>query len=350
MAGFILTCSRRGAAAPSRAEDLRRLALHLAPDNITPNPPHVVEDGGLAWAVVNPVPGVRIRANGVCLGALFEDTDWSRAPSGAPDGTFALLRYDEPSRRARHRPVRVPRRLVRPRRRPLRRVDLAAGPGRPPRRLRARARGRELDDRVGLPGPRHRAGTADCVASPSAPACVSIGDTWKVDHDRAPRLQRRGPSRSKNTSHVCSTGSSPSAATLDLSSTPSVLTLSGGYDSRALLLGLTHAGKPPDCVTWGLSVVARRPGRRRHHRAAAGRTLSGALPVLRHGPDRRAHPRRPDAAPQGQRRTGRGLRRLHRRPRTVAQRFSSPVSGRSSVATLEAWATTRPSTPSCRAA
>ena len=39
---------------------------------------------------------------------------------------------------------------------------------------------------------------------------------------------------------------------LDLSATPSVLTLSGGHDSRALLVAFADAGKPPDCVTWGL--------------------------------------------------------------------------------------------------
>ena len=40
---------------------------------------------------------------------------------------------------------------------------------------------------------------------------------------------------------------------LDLSATPSVLALSGGYAARSPLFGLTRAGKPPACVTWGLS-------------------------------------------------------------------------------------------------
>jgi hypothetical protein len=39
MAGFIIACSRN-TTAPSLGDDLRRLALHLAPDNITPNAPH----------------------------------------------------------------------------------------------------------------------------------------------------------------------------------------------------------------------------------------------------------------------------------------------------------------------
>ena len=95
MAGFIIACSRDRSASPLRGDDLRRCALYLSPDDITPNPPNVHEEDGLARAVLNPVPGVRIAPGGVCLGALFEDADWAAVGAAAPDGTYAILRHDD---------------------------------------------------------------------------------------------------------------------------------------------------------------------------------------------------------------------------------------------------------------
>ena len=42
-------------------------------------------------------------------------------------------------------------------------------------------------------------------------------------------------------------------ARIDLDSAPSALTLSGGVDSRTILVGLAKAGKRTTCVTWGLT-------------------------------------------------------------------------------------------------
>lgn len=251
MAGFILTCSRQGAAAPSRADDLRRLALHLAPDNITPNPPHVAASDGLAWVVINPVPGVRVRDNGVCLGALFEDVDWSVPLSRAPNGSFALLRHDD-----RHVE------LV---------TDLFA----------SRTVWYTHTDELFLASTSQRALVALLGSFEPEPEAV----TWMIASgslgpdlgwDRRLRhiptgtrlsLDRRTWELSNTSERIhYSAADLPEAQhlarlrdgifavcrDLDLSSTPSVLTLSGGYDSRSLLLGLAHAGKPPACVTWGL--------------------------------------------------------------------------------------------------
>ena len=47
---------------------------------------------------------------------------------------------------------------------------------------------------------------------------------------------------------------------VDLSGTSWVLPLSGGHDSRALLVGLLRGGARPTCVTWGLSSSLTQPG------------------------------------------------------------------------------------------
>ena len=252
MAGFILTCSRRGAEAPSRAEDLRRLALHLAPDNITPNPPHVVEDGGLAWAVVNPVPGVRIRANGVCLGALFEDADWSVPLGGAPNGSFALLRHDD------HHVELITDLFASRAIWYVHEGDLFA----------ASTSQRALVALLGDFEPRPEAVSWMIASGYLGPDCgwdrrlrrVPFGtslcldrDTWEsVSEAERIRYQAADLAEAEHLARLRD-GIFAVCRDVDLSSTPSVLTLSGGYDSRALLLGLAHAGKPPDCITWGLA-------------------------------------------------------------------------------------------------
>jgi hypothetical protein len=270
MAGFIIACSRN-TTAPSLGDDLRRLALHLAPDNITPNAPHVTESDGLAWAVVNPVPGVQIRANGVCLGALFEDADWSVPLSRAPNGSFALLRHDA---------VHVE--LV---------TDLYA----------SRTVWYTHTEDLFLASTSQRAIVALLQSFEPEPETVtwmiasgSLGPelSWDRRLRRVPTgtrvsLDRRTWELSTTRERVhYDAADLPDAQhlgrlldgilsvcrDLDLSSRTSVLTLSGGYDSRSLLFGLAHAGKPPACVTWGLASSLDDP----LNDAALARTLAGS--------------------------------------------------------------------------
>lgn len=234
------------------AADLRRLALHLAPDNIHANEPHVVAGDGIAWAVVNPVPGLRIRANGVCLGALFEDADWSTPLSGAPDGSFALLRHDE-----RH-------------------VELVTDS------VASRTVWYVHDDERFLASTSQRALVALLGSFDPQPETVSwmvsagsLGPelSWDRRLRRVPvgtrlTLDRRAwtlssssqrvrfaPVEAPDEQHVerLRQGVFAVCRRLDLADTPNVLTLSGGHDSRSLLVGLAESGRRPACVTWGLS-------------------------------------------------------------------------------------------------
>jgi hypothetical protein len=251
MAGFIVVCSRQSNAAGC-ADDLRRLAMHLAPDNITPNPPHVTEEAGLAWAVINPVPGVQIRANGVCLGALFGDCDWSVPLSRAPNGSFALLRHD-----ARH--VELVTDLYATRtvwytytddlflastsQRAL--VALLGNFEPEPEAVTWMVASGSLGPELGWDRRLHRLPTGTRLRLDRASWELST-TSERIHYEAA------GLPKAKHLERLLD-GILDVCRDLDLSSRPSVLTLSGGYDSRSLLFGLAHAGKPQDCVTWGLS-------------------------------------------------------------------------------------------------
>jgi hypothetical protein len=67
----------------------------LEPDNIRSNPPKINIDSDWAYGIVNPVETIHVNPNGVLLGQLFEDNNfWSEVGKSIPDGSFALFRND----------------------------------------------------------------------------------------------------------------------------------------------------------------------------------------------------------------------------------------------------------------
>ena len=81
---------------PVRRSQLERLARRLAPDNIAYRPPIVAERDGEVLALFNGGSAVRRRQTSVCLGSIFDcAARWWSVGSGAPDGSFALVRSDE---------------------------------------------------------------------------------------------------------------------------------------------------------------------------------------------------------------------------------------------------------------
>jgi hypothetical protein len=69
------------------------LGARLLPDNITPNPPLVLQDDGALLAILNPNDSVRIREGSACLGHLITDEEqWWQQGAKTPDGAFALFR------------------------------------------------------------------------------------------------------------------------------------------------------------------------------------------------------------------------------------------------------------------
>lgn len=105
MADLLLACTRLGHA-PLAAERLRRAALRLVPPEVPPREPLLHEAAGVVAAVANPTTGgVWLRgggkpaepgsSGGICIGGLFGATGgWWRAGGEAPEGTYALVRWD----------------------------------------------------------------------------------------------------------------------------------------------------------------------------------------------------------------------------------------------------------------
>ena len=206
---------------------------------------------GIAWAVVNPVPGLRLRANGVCLGALFEAADWSTPGTGAPDGSFALLRHD-------HRSLEIVTDAVASRTVWYTLLDDL---------FLASTSQRAIVALLGSFDPQPETVSWMVAAGSLGPELswdrrlrrVAVGtrltldrETWKLSAD-SQRVRYR-PVERPDQEHIdlLREGLFAVCRELDLSDCPHVLTLSGGHDSRSLLVGMAHAGKRPDCVTWGL--------------------------------------------------------------------------------------------------
>jgi asparagine synthetase B (glutamine-hydrolysing) len=252
LAGFIVVCSRDRSSARFSPEDLKRCALRLTPDNVHPNPPDVLVEAGLLRAVVNPVPSVRIDRHGVCLGALFETADWSTPLTAAPDGSFAICRHDE------------------------RNLELVAD------NYASRDIWYAFTDDLFLASTSQRAIVSllgsfepceEAVSWMVASGYLGPEVGWDSRLRRMPgrtclRLDREAWSLSTTThpieyrpvarpvdEHIAllREGVFSVCRALDLSGFSWALMLSGGRDSRALLVGLLRAGKTPRCITWGLA-------------------------------------------------------------------------------------------------
>lgn len=259
MAGFILVCPRERGSSRFDADGLRRCALRLSPDNIQANQPQLREEDGLLRAVVNPVAGVRADEHGVCLGALFEDADWSTPLTPAPDGSFAIARHDGGS------------------------VELVADAFASRTIwyvftedfLLASTSQRALASLLGDFQP-----NAETVAWMVSSGYLGPEKGWDARVRRVPggtclRLDRVAwkvssttrridyrPVSAARDEHISRLREAVFTACrdVDLSGTSWVLPLSGGHDSRALLVGLLGTGARPTCVTWGLSSSLAQPG------------------------------------------------------------------------------------------
>ncbi len=258
MAGFIVVCSRTQASSRPSPDEVRRCALHLSPDNIDARPPDVFTSQGVTLAVVNPASGVRAHSSGVCLGALFEPADWAKVGSAPPDGTYAIARHDESALE-----------LV---------TDLFA----------SRTIWYVQTEEVFLASTSQRALVALLGSSAPRPETVTwllaagnLGPDggWDARLRRVPsrtrlRLDRASwkmTSTSEELTYVPRALSDDDhlaglweaifsvCASLDTDQVRTSLTLSGGCDSRSILVGLADAGKGVRCVTWGLAASSADP-------------------------------------------------------------------------------------------
>ena len=260
LADLILICQRAGRRRPLSGDDLLRVAARVAPTNITANATRLLETAGLSVVVVNPSPdGVRIREGAVCLGGLFgEPGPWWQTGSAAPDGTYALLRYDEAT------------------------VELLSDV------IASRTLWYVVTDEAFLASTSQRALVALLgdlqLSRPAVSWMLSSGTlgpeaSWDARLSRLPGCSRLSfdraawrtrldtgplpfaPVARERTAHVASLREALawSCAHLNIDVCRWVLPLSGGRDSRALLAFMVRSGLQPRCVTWSTHSSARRP-------------------------------------------------------------------------------------------
>ncbi|HUK77407.1 MAG TPA: asparagine synthase-related protein [Thermoleophilia bacterium] len=251
MSGFVLLVQRRGPCPPRMNATLARLARHLSPDNITPNPPEIVVDGGLARLVLNPVESIQTTDHALLLGALFEDADWSTRGTQAPDGAFAIARHDADQ------------------------VELLTDV------YGSRTIWYAHRDELFLASTSQRALIAllgDYEPCPETAAWMTASGNlgpergWdnrlaRVTAATRLRLDRRtwtiavdrggftySPVTLPWKTHLAhmKEGIFAACAAVHLGQARAALALSGGCDSRSLLVGLARAGLPLTCLTWGL--------------------------------------------------------------------------------------------------
>ena len=253
MSGLIAICQRDPADAADLTAVLRRCAARLAPDDISPRPPEVRSSPGFAFIVTNPAPGLPLGGEAACLGVLERPApEWQTVGAPPPDGTYALVRADG------ERLELISDALAS---RTLWYVHT-------PRLFLASTSQRALVSLLGDLVPDCAAvtwmatsGTLGPSASWDARLSRLPGDSVLVldRHSWSLRLDTRpvvfAPAQGTDDSLVAKLGDAidASCASADLDLTRWVLPLSGGMNSRALLIALLRAGRPPRCVTWGLS-------------------------------------------------------------------------------------------------
>lgn len=232
------------------AGDLRRCAAALAPDNIEPRPPIVADHGWVATALANPVPGIAGRDEGLCLGRVFgAPGEWWRPGAGAPDGNYVIVRHDE-------RVLELLTDVLGTRQLwYIHAPDLFAA-STSQRALVMLLRSFELDPEAvaWMLTSGHLAGRAwDARVRRLRGDCrLSLDrDSWRIQIHERPAV--REPQALAEAEHIDLLREAilETCAALDLPEQEWVLPLSGGLDSRMLLLGLLEAGKRPRCVTWG---------------------------------------------------------------------------------------------------
>ncbi len=93
MSQAIYICYRKNTEKRHGSGDLKSLSRRLSPDNITPNKPIVIENENTMIGIFNPVNGLNVVTNNVYLGQIVgKHDDWWRVGTDAPDGTYAMFR------------------------------------------------------------------------------------------------------------------------------------------------------------------------------------------------------------------------------------------------------------------
>ena len=284
MADIVVICAREGQSRRNDPGWPQRVASLLTPEGITPSPPLVHGSDGVEVTVVNPTPqGVFVAHGGVCLGGLFGTGErWSEAGAPAPDGTYALVRYDAGT-------VELLTDVTASRAIWWAQTDEELLASTSQRALAALLGDLRLDPTAtawllssGTLGPQ-TAWDTRVHALPPDSRLVLDRLAWQSRVDRRPAVFAAAPRDAA--AHVAALREAIAAtcAELGLDLSQWLLPLSGGLDSRSILAAMAGAGATPDCITWTTPaslrdplsdariapLVARHFGAEHHHRVLA---------------------------------------------------------------------------------
>ena len=270
MADLILACSRSGHPAIA-AERLRRAALRLAPPEVPPREPLLLEATGVVAAVANPTAeGVFLRSDdgasggrtpggGACVGGLFNDPgSWWHTGSTVPDGTYALARWDTTA-------VELLSDICASRTLWYAHTEDAFLASTSQRALVMLLGGFELEPEAtacllssGSLGPEVSWDARLRRLPPDARAALDR-DAWRVAVHEAPFELNQSESDAATDVARLRDAISSACGGLNVDLDRWVLPLSGGRDSRTLLAFLVSNGLSPRCVTWTTRKSLRNP-------------------------------------------------------------------------------------------
>lgn len=279
MAGFIVACERCGTGEGNggrvTAGDLRACAALISPDDIAPREPVLWEGDGVATAVVNPGARTAVHEGSLAVGCLYEAGEpWWKLGAPAPDGAFALCRVGDGG-------VELVSDLYASRTPWYVLTDTLFLASSSQRALVALLGSFVLNEEA-MPwllssGYMPPSAGWDRRIKPLAPASRLTLDRrrWTLEEVREPVPFL--PVEGDEHTHIerLRLAILDACARLDVPWDAWRLALSGGIDSRLILMGLTAAGHRPACITWG------RVAARRDHRndAVIGELLAARMGV-----------------------------------------------------------------------
>ena len=270
MADLILACARAGSPRVA-AERLRRAALRLAPPEVPPREPLLRESAGVVAVLANATAGGVFLHGGeddaggapgggaACVGGLFGDTgSWWRTGSPAPEGTYALARWDAGT-------VELLSDICASRTLWYAHTEEAFLASTSQRALAVLLGDLRLDYAAvawllssGTNGP-ESAWDARVHGLPADSRLVLDRVAWRSRVDQRPAVF--SPASRDGKAHVAALRDAIAAtcAELGLDLSQWLLPLSGGLDSRLILAGMARAGETPRCITWTTPASVRDP-------------------------------------------------------------------------------------------
>ena len=258
MAKAVLVCSRSPFDLPDEALFLR-VADQLTPEGITPRSPVILSDRCVRLILINPPPELRVSGVSACLGLMLRPSrDWWKPGSAVPDGTFALFRCD-PDKVELVSDILASRTIWYAMDENMliastsqRAIISFLGEF----RLNRSAVAWFLSS--GTPGPETCWDERICRIAPDS-RVVLDRSRWTLKVDSEPVLFAPENRLSEEWERLLSAILRQEVTSYDWNEGTWWLTLSGGYDSRCLLM-LLHGSLKPHCVTWGLRSSKDVPG------------------------------------------------------------------------------------------